>query len=202
MSVFVVDTQCANIASMLGALGRLGADACLGGERARLQSAPLVVLPGVGTFGSAMSRLNDLDLAEPLAARLRAGKPTLCVCVGFQLLFEGSEESPGVPGLGILPGQVKRFPSHVRVPQFGWNTIEQQTPCELLQNGYYYFANSYYAAKVPEEFGSAGAEHGVKFVAGVERGAILGCQFHPELSSQAGLALLGRWLRRGQEASC
>lgn len=187
---------------MMSALGRLGADAGLGVEPSRLQSAPLVVLPGVGTFGSAMSRLNDLNLAEPLRERLRAGKPTLCVCVGFQLLFEGSEESPGVQGLGILPGPVQRFPDHVRVPQFGWNTIQSQTACELLQDGYYYFANSYYAATVPETYGSASAEHGVRFVAGVEQGAVLGCQFHPELSSQAGLALLGRWLRRAQEASC
>lgn len=187
---------------MMSALGRLGADAGLGVEPSRLQSAPLVVLPGVGTFGSAMSRLNDLDLTAPLTERLRAGKPTLCVCVGFQLLFESSEESPGVQGLGILSGRVQRFPHHVRVPQFGWNTIQSQTACELLQDGYYYFANSYYAANAPEAFGSANAEHGVKFVAGVEQGAVLGCQFHPELSSQAGLALLGRWLRRAQEAAC
>lgn len=200
MSVYVVDTQCANIASMLSSLGRLGVEATLGTEPSRIEQAPFVVLPGVGTFGAAMNRLSELKLTAPLKQRLMQGKPTLCVCVGFQVLFERSEESPGIAGLGWLKGPIKRFPTTVRVPQFGWNHLRAQPECRLLKDDYVYFANSYYADDVPETCARAQAEHGVTFVAGLEQGAILGCQFHPELSSNAGLALLTRWLGEGQEA--
>lgn len=115
------------------------------------------------------------------------------MCVGLQVLFEESEESPGSEGLGVLPGKVGRFPDTVRVPQFGWNRIEPEPGCRYLEPGYAYFANSYRALAAPG-CKVARAEHGDRFVAAVERGPLLACQFHPELSGAFGHRLIARWL--------
>lgn len=195
--VIVVRTGTANLASMLAGLRRAGADPAVSDDVADVQTASWLVLPGVGAFGPAMRRLVEHNLDAALAERVRAGKPTLAVCLGLQLLAEGSAESPGVAGLGVLPVHVTRFPDTVRVPQLGWNEVQAGPTAILQQTGHAYFANSYRLVDPPAGWTPAFADYGGRFVAALERGALLACQFHPELSGQWGLDLLRRWLDRG-----
>jgi len=191
--VVVLPTGTANLASVLAALRRLGAAPGLAADAAVVEAAERVVLPGVGTFGAALAGLREAGLAEAIAARVRAGRPTLAMCVGLQVLFEGSDESPESQGLGVIAGRVGRFPETVRVPQFGWNRIEPEPGCRFLVPGYAYFANSYRVLAAPG-CRVATAEHGGRFVAALEREGVLACQFHPELSGAYGHRLIGRWL--------
>lgn len=193
--VVVVRTGTANIASVVAGLARAGATAEVTTDPERVQGARRLVLPGVGAFGAGMQGLGAL--ADILRERVNAGRPTLAVCLGLQLLCEQSEESPGVAGLGVVPGRVERFPSTVKVPQLGWNRVHASAGCELLEGGYAYYANSYRLAEAPDGWSAATSIHGGRFVGAIERGAVLACQFHPELSGPWGVALLGRWLERG-----
>ena len=200
--VVVLPTGVANTASVLAALRRLGAAPRLCEAPAEARAAGHLVLPGVGSFGAAMERLHALGLVEVLRERIAANRPTLAVCVGLQVLAEASEESPGVAGLGVLPGTVRRFPSTVRVPQFGWNRVIAHQGAGFVTSGAAYYANSYRLPDVPPPrpgSGQAGwraalSDHGGPFVAALERGRVLACQFHPELSGAFGLGLLERWL--------
>jgi imidazole glycerol phosphate synthase glutamine amidotransferase subunit len=189
----VIPTGTANLASVRAALERQGARARLADDAAMIESAEHVVLPGVGSFGATMAGLREAGLAGALAARIRAGRPTLAMCVGLQVLFETSDESPDATGLGAIPGRVGRFPDAVRVPQFGWNHIVPEAGCRLVAPGYAYFANSYRVVDAPG-CAVARAEHGGRFVAALERDRVLACQFHPELSGAYGHALIARWL--------
>jgi imidazole glycerol-phosphate synthase subunit HisH len=191
--VVVLPTGTANLASVLAALSRLGATTRIAGDAAMVSEAERVVLPGVGTFGAALAGLRKAGLADAVAARVRSGTATLAMCVGLQVLFEQSDESPGIPGLSVIPGRVGRFPETVRVPQFGWNRVEPSPGCRLLAPGYAYFANSYRALDAPG-WAVATAEHGGAFVAGLEREQVVACQFHPELSGAYGHGLIARWL--------
>jgi imidazole glycerol phosphate synthase glutamine amidotransferase subunit len=195
--VFVLRTGVANLASILAGLHRAGADPQLTDDAAVVHRARQVVLPGVGAFAAGMERLHAGGLGAALAERIAAGRSTLAVCLGLQLLSQSSEESPGVAGLGILPVATRRFPSTVRVPQLGWNRIEPDPGCQLLEAGYAYFANSYHLAADPPGFAVAHSDHGGRFVAAIERGPLLCCQFHPELSGDYGRALLRRWVQQG-----
>jgi imidazole glycerol-phosphate synthase subunit HisH len=191
--VVVVPTGTANLASVRAALARLGARPILAEDAAMVADASHVVLPGVGSFGATMAGLREAGLDRALVERVRAGPPTLAMCVGLQVLFEASEESPEASGLGVLPGRVGRFPETVRVPQFGWNRIAPAAGCRLVTPGYAYFANSY---RVIEASGCAvaTADHGGRFVAALELDGVLACQFHPELSGAYGHELIARWL--------
>jgi imidazole glycerol phosphate synthase glutamine amidotransferase subunit len=191
--VLIVPTGTANIASVMAAFRRLGADPRVCERPDEVTAAAHVMLPGVGAFGASMARLAEHGLDAALRARIAADRPTVCICVGHQLLFEGSEESPGVAGLGVVPGTVGRFPGEVRVPQFGWNHVRAGEGCRLLEDGYAYFANSYRALTAPG-WSVAHATHGGRYVAAMERGNVVGCQFHPELSGAYGAALLSRFL--------
>lgn len=190
--VLLVPTGVANLASVQAAFRRLGAEARIEQDADRVHRAERVVLPGVGAFGPAMERLRAHGLDQALVARIASDRPTLAVCVGHQLLFATSDESPGARGLGIIDAHVGRFPDGVRVPQFGWNEVEAEG-CRLVRSGYAYFANSFRATDAPG-FAVATAEHGGRFVAAMERGSTLTCQFHPELSGSYGHALLASWL--------
>jgi imidazole glycerol phosphate synthase glutamine amidotransferase subunit len=191
--VAVVPTGTANLASVHAALARLGARSRLAEDAAMIERATHVVLPGVGSFGATMAGLCEAGLDAALAARVRAGRPTLAMCVGLQVLFEASDESPHAAGLAVLPGRVGRFPDSVRVPQFGWNRITPEPGCRFVEPGYAYFANSYRVLEAPG-CTLATAEHGGRFVAALEQGDLLACQFHPELSGAYGHALIARWL--------
>jgi imidazole glycerol-phosphate synthase subunit HisH len=191
--VVVVPTGTANLASVRAALDRLGARARLAESAAMIEEASHVVLPGVGSFGAAVAGLREAGFDEAVAARVRAGRATLAMCVGLQVLFETSDESLDAVGLAVFPGRVGRFPDAVRVPQFGWNRVAPEPGCRLLEPGHAYFANSYRVLEAPG-CAIATAEHGGRFVAALERDGVLACQFHPELSGAYGHRLIARWL--------
>ncbi len=194
LEVTVVRTGSANLASVVAALGRAGRTPELVDDAAAVAQAERLVLPGVGAFGAVMARLVELGLVEALTERIAAGRPTLAICLGLQVLASGSDESPGVAGLGVIPGRVTRLPDGVVVPQLGWNRVEADPGCRLLCDGAAYFANSYKLDSAPDGWSVAWSDHGGPFVAALERGAVLACQFHPELSGAWGAALLARWL--------
>jgi glutamine amidotransferase len=195
--VLVVRTGTANLASVLAGLERAGARASVTADPFAVRDAGRLVLPGVGAFAAAMHELESARLVEALATRLREARPTLAVCLGMQLLGEESEESPGVRGLALFPGRALRFPGSVRTPQLGWNRIEPSPECRLLRSGHAYFANSYRFVTPPAGWHAALCDHGGPFVAAIERGSILACQFHPELSGGFGRELIERWLNAG-----
>lgn len=233
----MIRTGSANLASVFAGLRRAG-ESFAGGVSPRIietaddvERLPLVVLPGVGAFGPAMARLRECGLVGPLIERFKSGRPMLVICLGWQLLCEESEESPGVRGLSVVPAKVTRFvasggreragETHVRVPQLGWNRVRVESgegvAPRVLRDGYAYFANSYKVDPfVPSGVigGEGGAsvltaEHGTggsaKFVAGMElaEGRIVCCQLHPELSGEWGLSLLRGWISASTEvASC
>ncbi|MFZ1426978.1 MAG: imidazole glycerol phosphate synthase subunit HisH [Geminicoccaceae bacterium] len=193
VEVLIVPTGTANIASVMAAFRRLGAEPRVSESAAEVAVASHVMLPGVGAFAASMARLVEHGLDAALTGRIVADRPTICICVGHQLLFETSDESPGVRGLGIVKGHVGRFTGDVRVPQFGWNEVQPAENSRLLEGGYAYFANSFRAIAAPG-WTVATATHGGRYVAGMERGNVIGCQFHPELSGPYGEALLSRFL--------
>ena len=194
MKVLVVGTGTANTASVLAGLRRVGAEPELSHDCDALRKARHVVLPGVGAFAAAQSKLAEHGLIEMLKERVRNNHATMGICLGLQLFCESSEESPGVEGLGLVSGHITRFPESVRVPQLGWNKVSPSLACKFLVEGYAYFANSYRLLDSPEGWGCALTEHAESFVSAFERGNILACQFHPELSGEYGLTLIKRWL--------
>lgn len=191
--VALLPTGAANTASMSAALQRLGARVCgvSGADAVREES--LLVVPGVGAFGPAVSKLRREGLLEPLAERLRAERPTLLVCLGLQLLAERSDESPVVSGLGLVPGGATAFPPGLRSPQQGWNRVEPDGGCRLVVPGHAYFSNGFHLTTPPAGWHVAWSDHGGRFIAALERGPVLACQFHPELSGDWGAELLERW---------
>ena len=151
-------------------------------------------------FAAAIRELEEYDLTTVLRERIEARRQTLAICLGMQLLGEGSEESPGTAGLGIIPAVASRFSDAVKVPQLGWNQIEPEDGCRYLRPGFAYFANSYRIGEAPGGWLSAGTDYDGKFVSALERGPVVACQFHPELSGSWGLDLLRRWLT-GQDSA-
>ncbi len=192
--VCVIKTGSANLASVVAALRRLGAEPEVTTEPGVVRAADRVVLPGVGAFGAAMGQLEGLGMGEPIRAHVCEEKPFLAICLGLQLLCDESEESPGVRGLSVIEGKIKRFAEGLIVPQLGWNLVEPGDGCALLQAGHAYYANSYRLEALPEGWRGATSVHGASFVAAIEKGPMLACQFHPELSGRWGRELLERWL--------
>jgi glutamine amidotransferase len=195
-AVHVVRTGTANLASVNAALTRAGVRPVLTSDPGEIENAKALVLPGVGSFGAAMSGLREARLEAVLRDRVVAGRPTLCICLGLQVLFESSEETPGVRGLGAVEGTIARFRGDVRIPQLGWNRVEADPGCQLLTSGDAYYANSYRAQTLPKGFNAAWTTHGERFIAAIEKGGILACQFHPELSGSWGASLIERWIDR------
>lgn len=192
--VSVIRTGAANLASVLAALGRLGADATVTDSPSAVAAASAVVLPGVGAFAPARERLAATGLDRVLVERVAAGRPLLAVCLGLQLLFDGSEEAGGVEGLGLARGTARRFTDVPRVPQLGWNAVTAPPGARWLRDQYAYYANSFRVVEPPPGWRVATSSYGGDFVAAIEKDAVLACQFHPELSGRAGAALLSRWL--------
>lgn len=192
--IVVCRTGTANLASVFAGLRRAGGAPRMAESADDVIGAGHVMLPGVGAFGASMTALRDGGLDGALCERIETGRPTLAICVGLQLLCRDSEETPGATGLDILPLTATRFPNTVRVPQLGWNRIDADPGCRLLTSGFVYFANSYRVTGVPDGWLGATADHGGPFVAALERGPVVACQFHPELSGQFGHDLLKRWI--------
>jgi glutamine amidotransferase len=192
--VVILRTGTANLASVAAALHRAGCTVRISESPLDATEAGRLVLPGVGAFGAVAERIDTLGLRAPLADRIRAGRPTLAICLGLQLLGDGSEESPGAAGLGVIGATATAFPNGVRRPQLGWNRVAAGNGCRLLDDGAGYFANSFKLDVVPDGWAGALTDHGGEFVAAIERGAVLACQFHPELSGEWGQGLVERWL--------
>ena len=194
MTVAVVSTGLANTASVAAALARAGANPRLTTDPATVAAAEFVVVPGVGHFAAGMAALRRAGLVDILRARVVAGRPTLGICLGFQLWCTGSDEAPGVDGLGVIPGQLTAFPAGTRSPRLGWGSIEAQPGTGALAGGAAVFAHSFRLTDAPADWRVAWSAHGGRYVAAVERGRVLGCQLHPELSGAWGQSLLQRWL--------
>lgn len=206
--VVLLDYEMSNLRSAGKALERLGARVRVATRPSEASGADAVVLPGVGRFGAAMERLEVHGFTGMLRDEAAAGTPILGICLGLQLLFERSEESPGVDGLGLLRGDVRRLATDRKVPHIGWSEVRwaddvifaPDAPSAGPAACTYYFVHSY--ACVPSEASDVlgTADHGVEFVAAAGRSGVAGVQFHPEKSSTAGLALLGRWLDSVRQA--
>jgi glutamine amidotransferase len=195
-TVTIVDTGSANLASVRAAFARLGVSTQIVSEAAAIRGAERLVLPGVGAFGDVMTRLRANGSDGAITEYVISGKPLLAICLGMQLLGVASEEAPGVSGLGVFNLVTERFESSAGVPQLGWNDVEPSRS-GLLRRGFGYFANSYCVREAPDGWSPSWSEHDRLFVAALERGPQLACQFHPELSGAWGAAILDRWL-----ASC
>ena len=198
--VTIVPTGTANTASVMAALNRLGASIDEAATADDVATSSGVVVPGVGAFGAAMAQVDSMGLRDALCDRIEANRPTLAVCVGMQLLSGASEESPGAAGLHVLEERVSRFGDGVSVPQMGWNTVEPDPGARFVEPGWAYFANSYRFDQVPTGWVGSRSEHGGKFVSALEKGDVLACQFHPELSGEWGARLLERWLQAVEAA--
>ncbi|MGH3086359.1 MAG: imidazole glycerol phosphate synthase subunit HisH [Rubrobacteraceae bacterium] len=197
MNVVVIDYDAGNTLSVTRALEKVGASVDLTPEPARVLAADAVVLPGVGAFGDCMKKLRERGMEEACREVYASGKPFLGVCVGLQVLFEGSEETPGADGLGILPGNVVRFGADgLRVPHMGWNQLEvagEHPVLDGLDGEAFYFVHSYYPE--PEEGDLLGtSDYGGSFCAAAGRESLVAVQFHPEKSSGAGLKLYENFL--------
>lgn len=192
-TVAVVDSGVANLASVRSALAGLGVESTVTRDPDVLRAASHVVLPGVGRFASGIETLRTGGLDDVLLDVHRSGKPLLAICLGMQLLGEGSEESPEMPGLGILPGRFVQLPDTVRVPHLGWNRVKADAGSNL-PTGMAAFANSFGLREAPSGWSAAWTTHGVRFVSALEKGRTLACQFHPELSGDYGMSLLRSWL--------
>lgn len=198
--IVLMRTGTANLASVAAAFHRAGCGVRISESADDASDAALVVLPGVGSFGAVVERLDELGLRTPLGHRIRAGRPTMAVCLGMQLLGEGSEESPGAAGLGVIPATATSLRVGVRRPQLGWNRVAAGAGCRMLNDGTAYYANSFKFDTIPDGWSGAVTDHGGDFVAAIERGAVLACQFHPELSGPWGQSLVERWLEAAGES--
>jgi imidazole glycerol phosphate synthase glutamine amidotransferase subunit len=188
--VGVVRTGTANLASVRAAFTRMGTTTRLVESVTDLDDVDRLVLPGVGAYGAAMTELRRTGLADAITAHVRSGAPFLAICLGLQLLAEGSEESPEVAGLGVLPGRVLRLTGGVRIPQLGWNSVAWDDGSREITAWY---ANSYALSTAPTGWTAARSTHGIPFIAALRRPGQLACQFHPELSGAAGAVLLNDW---------
>ncbi len=189
----IINTGVANIRSLQAAFDRLNQPWNLTIDVEQIESAPLVVLPGVGSFSAAAAALDRLGLRECLVERATADRPLLCICLGMQLLCKSSEEAPGATGLGIIPARIKRFSGAVKVPQLGWNEV-RPTTAGPFPTGEAYFANSFRLTEHPDGWSYAETNYDGPFISSIWRGQVLACQFHPELSGVWGQQLLSNWI--------
>ena len=193
--IAIIDYDAGNIKSVEKALQYLGEEAVITRDAGEILMADKVILPGVGAFGDAMEKLNRYGLVPVVHEVVEKGIPFLGICLGLQLMFESSEEAPGVEGLGLLKGKIVRIPEGdgLKVPHMGWNSLsfpkEGRLFAGIPENSYVYFVHSYYL-QAEEDIVTATAEYGVTIHASVEKGNVFACQFHPEKSSHTGLTIL------------
>lgn len=193
----IIDYGMGNLGSVLNACKFLGLDAEIVTGPGRLDACRAVILPGVGAFGDCMAHLEGHGFIEPVRKWIASGKPFLGICLGLQALFETSEESPGVAGLGIFKGSVRRFqlPRELKVPQIGWNAVKQKRPESPMfagvENGaYFYFVHSFYVASEDPGLVAGETGYGLDYCSAVWRDNVFAVQFHPEKSQSAGLQML------------
>jgi len=193
----IIDYGMGNLGSVSNACRFLGLDAKIITRKSEMDSCRAVVLPGVGAFGDCMGHLAEHDFVNAIEGWVQAGKPLMGICLGLQALFDSSEESPGVPGLGIFPGTVERFdlPRELKVPQIGWNRINEVQPdCPMfdgIENGaFFYLVHSYYVCPDDESIVAGETEYGIDYCSCIWKDSVFATQFHPEKSQAAGLRML------------
>lgn len=203
--IAIIDYDAGNIKSVEKALAYLGEETVVSRDPEVLTKADKVILPGVGSFGEAMENLHKYGLVPVIKDMIKEGTPFLGICLGLQLLFESSEETPGVAGLGILKGKIVRIPegSGLKIPHMGWNSLNVRKGAALFKGlekePYVYFVHSYYLQAKDPKIVAATAEYGVTIHASVEKENVFACQFHPEKSSKTGLAILKNFLAQRRE---
>lgn len=201
-ATILIDYGAGNLRSVANALHSLDAEVVVVSSGADFPENPArVILPGVGSFGDSMEELTRRGLADPVRRAIAAGVPFLGICVGYQLLFDGSEESPGISGLRILRGQVKRFLPGKKIPHMGWNAVcptQPEHPCwsGMGENPYFYYVHSYFPDPEDKTLIAATTEYEETFAAAVIRDNLWAVQFHPEKSQDSGLQLLRNFLAR------
>lgn len=183
-----------NLRSVEKALSHLSFRVIVTSRPQEIKTAEKLILPGVGAFGDAMQELGQRDLISVIKDTVQEGRPCLGICLGLQVLFDKSEEAPEIPGLGLIPGEVRRFKTKLKVPHMGWNSIKIQQPCPLLYSisneSYFYFVHSYYVKPNDNAVIVAVTDYDGDFVSMIQRGNLFATQFHPEKSQQWGLKIL------------
>lgn len=196
----IIDYGAGNLRSVANAVHALGIEPRLVSKTSDLEGVSHLILPGVGAFGDCMAELSKRDLITPVRDWAKAGKPYFGICLGYQILFEGSEEAGGTEGLGVFPGSVRRFREDGRkIPHMGWNAAVPVRPEDEIWDGlgtspYFYFVHSYFPEPADPAIVAMRTEYGETFASAIRSGAVVGTQFHPEKSQQAGLRLLGNFL--------
>ena len=198
--IAIIDYDAGNLKSVEKALIFLGETPVITRDREELLAADKVILPGVGAFGDAMDRLHQYGLVDVIKEVVKKGTPFLGICLGLQLMFESSEESPGVEGLGLLPGKILKIPETpgMKVPHMGWNSLKIDPNSRLFKGipdgNYVYFVHSYYLKAADPSIVAASTWYSTDIHASVERGNVFACQFHPEKSGEVGLAILKNFI--------
>ena len=198
--IAILDYDAGNIKSVEKAMQLLGQEVTITRDRETILGARKVILPGVGAFGDAMGKIRQYGLYDVIHEVVDRGTPFLGICLGLQLLFERSDESPGVEGLGILKGEIRRIPETpgLKIPHMGWNSLEFRNDGRLFwdlpQESYVYFVHSYYLKAADEGIVTAVTEYGTQIHASVEQGNVFACQFQPEKSSDVGIQILRNFI--------
>lgn len=191
--ITIIDYGMGNLYSVCNAIAAVGGEPVVTSDKDVIAAAEKIILPGVGAFGDCMVNLHKSGLIPVIMDALHSGKPFLGICLGMQVLFEGSDEAPGVAGLGFFKGQVKYLTTDCKIPHMGWNKLELRAPSPLMQNAegqYVYFVHSYHCVPEDKSIITATSDYGMEVTASVGRGNVQAFQFHPEKSSRVGAGLL------------
>ena len=194
--IAIIDYGAGNLHSVKNALDYIGAECEITSSSEKILEADAVILPGVGAFGDCMRSLEKAGLIDVVKTAAKSGKPFLGICLGLQLMFEESEETPGVKGLGIFKGKVVKIPDcGLKIPHMGWNSIKLEKESRLFEdNSFVYFVHSYYIQPEDKSIVSASAEYGTKLDVAVESGNVFAAQFHPEKSGEEGMKILRKFV--------
>lgn len=193
--IAILDYGAGNVRSIANMLNFLNCDYKITNDINEIRNSQALLFPGQGHFKQALNNLENKKLIEPIKSFIKSGKPFLGICLGFQILFEKSEEAPEFEGLSILKGKVKKF-STKKVPQIGWNKIETTKNNSFLNDDYFYFVNSYYVKPDDKSIISSYSDYYGKFCASIEINNICACQFHPEKSSDSGINFFKKWIEK------
>lgn len=195
MNLTILDYGAGNLKSITNMLDALGCSYHITDKKEEISNSKRLIFPGVGNFDQVVKALDSKGLTESLTKTIRSGIPFLGICLGFQVLFEESEEAPGQKGLGIFPGKVVKF-TQGKIPQIGWNKLQPTRNNSILTDDYVYFVNSFYVSPENPAIISAYANYHIDFAASIEHENTIGLQFHPEKSGQVGYNYVKKWLER------